>query len=351
MKETLKISGGDLLLSSPEVNNGKPLKIGQLTGALFHKRENFYDLLKKYQAWTLYEDILDVAENFQFIVEEENGTNYPDTYIFSVSKADILRSKPKTIKDQTGFKKLILPLSLFTVQTDNETASKKIKQLGVEWYFKLRAEFHKPYMKELSSFLQVERKKHVVYPASPDVFRALRITPFSNVNVVIIGQDPYHNGLADGLAFSSLNPLKTPKSLENIFKEIENDVYGGLMLDVDPTLDRWSNQGVLLINTALTVREAEAESHKDKGWEIFTEEIISKLFEVNRPIVWLLWGKHAQASYDKVLSKFGKTNESHLVLRAPHPSPFSAHTGFFGCKHFSKTNQFLSGNNLQTIAW
>jgi uracil-DNA glycosylase len=355
VKETLKISGEDVLLTSPEINNGKPLKIGELTGAVFTKHESFYDLLRKYQAWTLYEDVLDIADTFIFKVEEENGTRYPDIYSFTISRTDIIAYRKlttsKTIKDQTGFKKIILPLSLFKVETNNESANKKIKQLGVEWYFKLRGEFHKQYMKDLSATLQQERLKYVIYPASPDVFRALRITPFSSVNVVAIGQNPYHNGLADGLSFSSLNPLVIPASLQNIFKEIENDVYGGLMLDIDPVLDRWARQGVLLINTSLTVREGDAESHFDIGWETFTSEIISKLYEVNRPIVWLLWGKQAEASFDAIIAKFGKINENHLVLRAAHPSPKSASFGFFGCKHFSKTNKFLEANNLQGITW
>jgi hypothetical protein len=242
MKDVLKISGDDVVLQSPEVNSGKELKIGKITDGVFVKKESFHDLLRKYQAWTLYEDVLGIADEFKFIIEEENGTAQPDRYIFTYKKSEILRKAPRKIKDQTGFSKLILPLSWATVETNNEGDRKKIQQLGAEWFFKLRAEFHKDYMKELSRSLRKERQEYVIYPASPDVFRALRITPFSTVNVVIIGQNPYHNGLADGLAFSSLNELVIPKSLQNIFKEIETDVYDGLMLDTDPRLDRWSKR-------------------------------------------------------------------------------------------------------------
>lgn len=317
--------------------------------------KSFSELSKKYQAWVVDEELIKDNKEITIKVEEENGTAFPSTYIFRLSHNNDSFSNRTPIRiPQKGPQegpKVILPLSWFEVQTNDEFSKKKIQQLGVEWFFKLRGEFHKDYMKELSSRLQIERKKHVIYPASPDVFRALRITPFSTVNVVIIGQDPYHNGSADGLAFSSLNPLTIPKSLQNIFKEIENDVYDGLMLEPDPQLDRWSKQGVLLINTSLTVREGEAGSHSDMGWQRFTGEIISKLYEVNRPIVWLLWGNHAQEAFDEVITKYGKINESHLVLRAVHPSPLSASRGFFGCKHFSRTNKFLQGNGLRGIEW
>lgn len=313
---------------------------------------SFSDLSKKYQAWVVDEKYIKENEEITIEVIEENGTAFPDTYSFTLHSSDY-RNRPLKKIPSEGYEesKVILPLSWFEVQTNNEFSKKKIQQLGVEWYFKLRAEFHKDYMKQLSLKLQTERKKHVVYPASPDVFRALRITPFSSVNVVIIGQDPYHNGSADGLAFSSLNPLVIPKSLQNIFKEIENDVYDGLMLEPDPQLDRWSKQGVLLINTCLTVREGDAGSHSDMGWQKFTSTIISRLYEVNRPIVWLLWGNHAQETFDEVITKYGKINERHLVLRAVHPSPLSANRGFFGCKHFSRTNKFLQGNGLRGIEW
>jgi uracil-DNA glycosylase len=317
--------------------------------------KSFSDLLKKYQAWVIEESMLDTVDQLTIKVEEENGTIYSDSYSFTTNRDSIsniiTNGKTKKVKDEKGISKYILPLSLFNVETNNETERKKIQQLGPEWYFKLRGEFHKPYMKKLSFFLKEERSKHVIYPASPDVFRALRITPFSEVNVIAIGQNPYHNGLADGLAFSSLNELVIPKSLQNIFKEIENDVYDGFMLDTNPKLDRWAKQGVLLINTSLTVREGEAESHFNEGWEIFTAEIISRLYEVNRPMIWMLWGKEAQSSFDSVIAKYGKINEAHLVLRAAHPSPLSASRGFFGCRHFSKCNKFLEANGLRGIEW
>lgn len=314
-------------------------------------KSSFSSLSKKYQAWVVDESIL-LEDSEELIIEvtEENGTTYPDSYTFSIDRGFLRDKRPKKIMEEDK-SKIIIPLSWFKVQTTNTFAKAQIQQLGVEWYFKLRSELHKDYMKRLSNFLREERLKHVVYPASPDVFRALRLTPFSTVNVVIIGQDPYHNGLADGLAFSSLKELEIPKSLQNIFREIENDIYDGLMLDTDPKLDRWAKQGVLMINTCLTVREGEAGSHAGQGWETFTGEIIHSLYGIKRPIVWLLWGNNAQESFDSVITKYGQVNESHLVLRAAHPSPLSASRGFFGCKHFSRTNRFLQANGLKGIEW
>jgi uracil-DNA glycosylase len=315
------------------------------------KKTSFYDLSKKYQAWVVNEEDLK-EEKLIIEVREENGTTFPDLCVFAANSDDIRSKSPKKIpsKSKEESTKVIIPLSWFKVHAD-EAVQKKIQQFGVEWYFKLRGELHKDYMKQLSSFVQAERKQHVVYPASPDVFRALRMTPFSEVNVVVIGQDPYHSGAADGLAFSSLNELVTPPSLRNIFKEIEDDVYNGMMLDQNPKLDRWAKQGILLINTCLTVREGEAGSHTNQGWERFTKQIVTTLFSARRPIVWLLWGNHAKGLWEEVAKEYGQLNDQHLVLSAAHPSPLSASRGFFGCKHFSRTNRFLESKGLRGVEW
>lgn len=161
---------------------------------------------------------------------------------------------------------------------------------------------------------------------------------------------PYHNGLASGLSFSTNNELITPKSLENIFTEIENDVYNGLMLERSPSLERWTKQGVLLLNTILTVRKGLPLSHQNQGWERFTKQIIKSLYEIKKPIVWMLWGKNAQKAFADAISDIGAVNEDQLVLVAAHPSPFSA-TNFFGCKHFSKANNFLISRGKGEIVW
>ena len=212
------------------------------------------------------------------------------------------------------------------------------------WFDLLKDEFEKDYFKNLQKFLDEEYSKFTVYPKVENIFNALNLVKFENVKVVILGQDPYHEpGQAHGLAFS-VESGQLPPSLQNIFKEIKND----LNLDMSTTngnLTSWAKQGVLLLNTVLTVRRGQANSHKDKGWEILTGKIIESLNNSKTPIVFLLWGAQAKKIGEKI------TNKKHLVLSAVHPSPLSAYNGFFGCKHFSKANQFLSQNGLKEINW
>lgn len=216
-------------------------------------------------------------------------------------------------------------------------------QIRRSWYDKLSDEFSKDYFKKLQEFLKYEYSHYQVYPEEKNIFNALNLLPFDNVRVVIIGQDPYHEpNQAQGLSFSVPENVEIPPSLVNIMKEIESD------LNIKPlqngNLQRWAKQGVLLLNTVLTVRKGEANSHKGKGWETLTGEIIRLLGERKDPIVFLLWGSYAQSFAPLILSQ-------HLVLKAPHPSPLSAYRGFFGCKHFSKCNNFLSSHNLPPIDW
>jgi len=212
------------------------------------------------------------------------------------------------------------------------------------WFDLLKDEFEKDYFKNLQKFLDEEYSKFTIYPKVENIFNALNLVKFENVKVVILGQDPYHEpGQAHGLAFSVESGL-LPPSLQNIFKEIKND----LNLDMSATngnLTPWAKQGVLLLNTVLTVRRGQANSHKDKGWEILTGKIIEKLNDSPSKIVFLLWGAQAKKIGEKI------TNKNHLVLSCAHPSPLSAYNGFFGCKHFSLTNQFLSQNGLKEINW
>lgn len=211
------------------------------------------------------------------------------------------------------------------------------------WMNILKDEFEKPYFKNLQEFLDEEMKKYEIYPTTENIFNALNAVKFDDVKVVIIGQDPYHEpNQAHGLAFSVQDGVDLPPSLVNIYKEIESDL--GVKCEKSGNLSRWAKQGVLLLNTTLTVRRAQANSHHGKGWEIFTNAIIKKLSEREKPLVFLLWGSHAQ-SFSQEISK------QHLVLKAPHPSPLSAYRGFFGCKHFSKTNKFLQEIGETPIDW
>ena len=213
-----------------------------------------------------------------------------------------------------------------------------------DWLEAIEGEFRKPYYKELYKFIEAEYKNHIIYPKAEDIFNAFHLTPLSEVKVVILGQDPYHNeGQAHGLCFS-VNPGKElPPSLLNIYKELNEDM--GYYIPNNGYLEKWAREGVLLLNTVLTVRAHQAFSHRGKGWENFTDAVIKAVNEQNRPIVFILWGKPAQSK------KRMLTNKKHLILEAPHPSPLSAYRGFFGSKPFSKTNEFLVSQGLEPIDW
>ena len=211
------------------------------------------------------------------------------------------------------------------------------------WHNNLTEELNKPYFIELKQKLSDEYCHHIIYPAKDDVFNAFDSTPFDNVRVVILGQDPYHQpGQAHGLSFSVKDGIKFPKSLQNIFKELKDDL--GIEIPFTGNLEKWAKQGVLLLNTGLTVRKDQANSHKSLGWQQLTDKIINLLGQHPEPIVFILWGKHAQ---DK--SKFIASH--HKIIESAHPSPLSAYRGFFGSKPFSKTNEFLSSINRKTINW
>lgn len=213
-----------------------------------------------------------------------------------------------------------------------------------DWAEKLSAEYKKPYYRELFQFVKEEYSKVVVYPPSEDIFNAMHLTPLSKVKCVILGQDPYHEpGQAHGLCFSVKPDIKIPPSLENIYKELHDDI--GFKIPNHGYLEEWAKQGVLLLNTVLTVQAHRAFSHRGKGWEQFTDAIIRTVNEIDRPVVFLLWGKPAQEK------KALLNNPKHLILEAPHPSPLSAYRGFFGCRHFSKANEFLVRNGETPVDW
>lgn len=213
-----------------------------------------------------------------------------------------------------------------------------------DWLEPLSPEFKKPYYRELYERVKEEYSTHQIFPPSDDIFNAFNLTPLSEVKVVIIGQDPYHNvGQAHGLCFSVKPDVDIPPSLVNIYKELHDDI--GCYIPDNGYLEKWAKNGVLMLNSVLTVRAHSANSHKSIGWEKFTDAVIRVLNEQDRPIVYLLWGRPAQDKASQI------TNPKHLLLKAPHPSPLSAHRGFFGCKHFSKCNEFLAANGIEPIDW
>lgn len=215
--------------------------------------------------------------------------------------------------------------------------------IGNKWDIILKEEFNKDYFKELIKFLNKENKSKTIFPKSMDLFKALKLTDYDDVNVVILGQDPYHgDGEANGLCFSVNHGIQTPPSLQNIFKELKSDLN---IERTDTDLSDWARQGVLLLNTVLTVEKDKAFSHRGKGWEIFTDKIIEKLNEKEEPIVFVLWGNAARSK--KVLL----TNEKHMVVESAHPSPLSYNRGFKDSKPFSKVNSILKSVNKEEIKW
>jgi len=217
-------------------------------------------------------------------------------------------------------------------------------QLEESWQAVLAGEFDTEYWEKLTQFVRSEYKSATVYPPPQFVFNAFDSCPFDRVKVVILGQDPYHGkGQAHGLSFSVREGVRIPPSLQNIYKELHEDVGKEIPLTGD--LSHWAQQGVLLLNATLTVRAGVAGSHQNKGWEQFTDAAIKALSDKRKHLVFLLWGNYARAKKELI------DTSKHLVLEAPHPSPFSATSGFFGCKHFSKANVFLQEHNQQAISW
>ncbi|HTB53388.1 MAG TPA: uracil-DNA glycosylase [Ferruginibacter sp.] len=218
--------------------------------------------------------------------------------------------------------------------------------IEASWKEVLKDEFRKPYFLEIVTFLKTEKAiGKTIYPPGPLIFNAFKDTPFSKVKVVILGQDPYHGaGQAHGLSFSVPAGIKPPPSLVNIYKEIQNDLGMKMPLDYGD-LTQWATQGVLLLNAVLTVRANEPASHAKIGWMDFTDEVIKKISDEKNGVIFLLWGKFAHQKQSLI------DETKHFVLKAAHPSPFSAHNGFFGCKHFSQTNHLLSKQRLEAIDW
>ena len=216
--------------------------------------------------------------------------------------------------------------------------------IGNDWDFALSEEFKKDYFLKIQDFIDEEYSSKIIYPPYDEIFNAFKLTPLSNVKVVILGQDPYHEeGQAHGLAFSTPEGRPIPRSLKNIFKEI-NAEYDYPM-PTSGCLEKWAEQGVFLLNTVLTVEDGNANSHSKCGWQTFTDNVIGILNRQDQPIVFLLWGKQAEKKKELI------TNENHLVLITSHPSPFSARRGFLGCNHFKLANGYLKDNKIKEIDW
>jgi uracil-DNA glycosylase len=217
-------------------------------------------------------------------------------------------------------------------------------KIADSWQKRLQPEFEKPYFQELTNFVKSEYQSQTVYPPGPEIFRAFDCSGFEDVKVVILGQDPYHGaGQANGLCFSVREGIRMPPSLQNIFKEIQSDL--GKPLPANGSLERWAKQGVLLLNATLTVRASSPGSHQQKGWELFTDEVIKIISREKENVVFILWGAYAQKKGEVI------DTTKHMIIKSAHPSPFSAHHGFFGSRPFSKTNDYLRSKGLPEIDW
>lgn len=216
--------------------------------------------------------------------------------------------------------------------------------INKDWKEKLSKEFSSDYFKKISDRYDKDKKDNVIFPSEENIFAAFNYTPYEDVKVVIIGQDPYHGeGEAHGLCFSVNKDIKIPPSLKNIYKELQDDL--NCYIPNNGYLEKWAREGVLLLNNSLTVIKDKANSHSKIGWDKFTDDVIRLVNEKNTPVVFILWGNFAKSKKELI------TNPKHLVLEGAHPSPLSAYHGFFGCKHFSKTNEFLKKNGLKEIDW
>jgi len=217
-------------------------------------------------------------------------------------------------------------------------------KLPTQWLNVLADEFKKPYFFKLKEFLLTEKKQYQIYPKGDDIFNAFNMTPFSDIKVVILGQDPYHGeNQAHGLCFSVEEGVSFPPSLKNIFTELHDDI--GCDIPIHGTLTKWAKEGVFLINAVLSVRASEANSHRAKGWELFTDAVIKKISDEKENVVFILWGRPAQMKSSLIdVSK-------HLILKAPHPSPLSSYRGFFGSKPFSSANNYLISKNIEPVNW
>lgn len=216
--------------------------------------------------------------------------------------------------------------------------------IGNSWDEILKDEYQKDYFKNIAMFLNKEYREKTIFPPKSNILRAFKLTDYDNVKVVILGQDPYHGiNEANGLAFSVSKGVRLPPSLQNIYKELYNDL--GITVSTNGDLEKWAREGVLLLNSVFTVEKDKPASHKNIGWEQFSDEVIKKVNEKNTPVVFILWGSFAKSKAKYI------TNPIHLVITSPHPSPFSAYSGFFGSKPFSRTNEFLRKNNIKEIDW
>ncbi len=324
---------------------------------VYIKYENEDSKFTKTNAWSIIHQVVDHVDEIIYITE---NSKYKITREEALKYGEIFHFKSSTEL------KLYVPIVYWTIENfylshtelkrdmdkEEEKRQRLIDKLGIEWYKKLSSQFDQNYMKDLSKEITRRRSINTVYPSPENIFTAFKLTPYDKVKVVMVGQCPYHSGVAHGLAFSSDDPYIIPPSLEVIYKELENNIYKGLLVNrPSGNLEGWAKQGVFLLNTVLTVDKGKAGSHKGLGWETFTDEVIRQLNKSSNRLVFVLWGKEAKSKISLMDSNF------HLVLQAPHPAaetyvPLGGESiGFYGTKPFSKINSFLREIGKEEIQW
>jgi uracil-DNA glycosylase len=324
-------------LSLELTEKGRILDLGRIQtepdgSVSYYKKEKEENIFRKYNAWTVLEII---GTRVNKIIYET------DTTVYTLTGIKTMNCKIWGIHELD--RKLVIPLDLWRKEYKNTKMQRRLELFGHEWYGLLREHIDSDWFSEIGKYVAQRRKQTVVFPDKDRVFRVFGLEP-EKVKVLVLGQDPYYNSLADGLAFSSNNPEVVPESLKNIFKEIESSL-DTLILDPDPSLDRWHEQGVFLLNTCLTVEAGVPLSHSKIGWERFTTEVVRTINTFEKPVVYLLWGNHARG-FAKYI-----TNPMHKVIETVHPSPLSAHRGFLGSGCFVQCNEYLKQHGLTEIDW
>lgn len=329
---TLERNGGLKLTESRGTKFVGMVYVDPNKGLVYYKKEKNEHIYRKEDAWTIMRSI---GSRVTTIIYETEDT------VYELESYKLMECK--TINHGEIDCKFVVPLSKWDRTLKEGRMKKRLEMFGIQWYNLLEPTLTSKFFLDLGNAVAEKRKQGTVFPDRDDVFKIFSLPP-SGIKVVILGQDPYYNGVADGYAFSSKNNQQLPKSLENIFNEIETDL-NTLVLDRDPNLQRWVNQGVFLLNTILTVQAGVPNSHAGLGWEKFTERVLTAISNLKQPIAFILWGNNAK-SYKRFL-----TNPNHLVITSAHPSPLSAHKGFFGSKPFSKVNEYLIQRKIQPIDW
>lgn len=342
--EANEIQEGQYAVRLKQANEQRFRELGQLqeteSGFRYLKNEKEEDKLYKTKAWSVHAKILGFCDEVVYVTNKAR-------YRISAKEAK-KHSTLASFDNTSNTTKAIIPIRHWEVELNDPKQERILNYLGYEWFDELKDEFSLPYMQQIGAFIAKRRKQTIVYPERDKMFRAFKQTPFMDVKVVIIGDEPYRDGSANGLAFG-INPetVTVCQALQNINTELENDIYQGFSLFKRTTLEEWSSQGVLLLNTCLSSESSKYALHANIGWQKFTATVVQRLINrAGKPIVFMLWGERAYEIFHSLIS-----NTKNLILFSIYPGEAKEKPGYFGCKHFSKCNQFLKVSGQSEIVW